>query len=302
MLLALATGLAAIVGLSGCATAEAWEDDWGDDEVYAEWDEDDDDLLDQEEFTANVDWFEDYDEDDDLLGREEFETGPAEDFAAVDNFDDYDRDDDGDLTEDEFNAGLFEDFDEDDGDFLGEDEWGVESTVYRLPSTDDGRRFALAKRKSLAPQPDARRRIMGDIRSIADLRTLFAIVAAAIATLGVACEAGYQEQGAGEEEAAGVGWGDEETFNEWDEDGDAALTESEFNENAGWFSEYDEDGDGALNEEEFGQVSEDFENVEDFGTFDENGDAEISEDEFNTGLFETYDENDDNQLGEDEWG
>lgn len=105
---------------------EAEEVGWEDEEVFDDWDADDDDALSEEEFSDNVDWFESYDENDDgVLTEAEYQTGFAEDFGKASDFDTYDTDGNGEITEEEFNTGLFEDLDQDDDDLIGEDEWGV---------------------------------------------------------------------------------------------------------------------------------------------------------------------------------
>lgn len=68
---------------------------------------------------------------------------------------------------------------------------------------------------------------------------------------------------------------DDGWFDDWDTDGDATITESEFNEgfgDAGLFDSWDEDDDDAL-----------------------------ADDEFSAGLFDSWDVDDDDALSEDEW-
>ena len=122
--LALLAG-ATIVLVTGCATTDAAQGDMGDEEVFDEWDADDDGYLDEDEFTANVAWFSTYDEDGDgYLNPEEF-SAVGEDFANVDDFDAYDLNGDRLVTVDEFNSKLFDDLDEDEDGLLSEDDWGM---------------------------------------------------------------------------------------------------------------------------------------------------------------------------------
>lgn len=91
-------------------------------------------------------------------------------------------------------------------------------------------------------------------------------------------------------------WG----FNEWDGDGDGALTEEEFGagfENAGLFNTWDENGDGVLAEDEWSNIGVDA----DYASWDENGDGALAEDEFETGLYNTWDDNADGVIGAEEW-
>ena len=51
-----------------------------------------------------------------------------------------------------------------------------------------------------------------------------------------------------------AGFGEEGVYGEWDEDGDGALSEDEFN--AGVYGMYDEDDSGDWNEEEYNDYEE----------------------------------------------
>jgi Ca2+-binding EF-hand superfamily protein len=89
---------------------------------------------------------------------------------------------------------------------------------------------------------------------------------------------------------------------DWDADGDAAISEEEFNTGfgeAGVFGGWDEDGDGALSEEEFGAgLGEE----EDFAEWDEDGEGSLTEDAFNTGVFGRYDADESGAIEEPEFG
>ena len=65
------------------------------------------------------------------------------------------------------------------------------------------------------------------------------------------------------------------------------------------FSEWDEDGDAAVSEEEFGTG---FGEAGVYDSWDEDGDGALSEEEFNTGVFDGYDSDDSGAIEEPEFG
>lgn len=113
----LALMLASFAGLA--TTASAQDDEVGDDELLNEFDDNEDGLLDEDEFGAGYDGFDQLDANEDgVLDNEEF--GDDEEM-----FDNYDANDDGALGEDEFNGGTFDDMDANDDGFLDDEEFGI---------------------------------------------------------------------------------------------------------------------------------------------------------------------------------
>lgn len=92
-------------------------------------------------------------------------------------------------------------------------------------------------------------------------------------------------------------------WNDWDEDGDSALSEEEFVTGFGEseaFDEWDADDDGLVSEFEYATG---FKNDYDAGAFaaaDANADAQLTEDEFGGAVFGQYDEDESGVLEEEE--
>jgi len=92
-------------------------------------------------------------------------------------------------------------------------------------------------------------------------------------------------------------------WSDWDEDGDSALSEEEFDAGFGEievFDEWDENDDELVSEFEY---STGFENDYDAGGFaeaDADADAQLTEDEFGDAVFGEYDQDDSGVLEEEE--
>ena len=99
------------------------------------------------------------------------------------------------------------------------------------------------------------------------------------------------------------GFGDEETFQKWDDNRDGVIGPNEFTDNADWFDDYDEDDNGYISKSEFlDGPAEDWVQVGAYDTYDVDGDNRLTEGEFHTGLFKDFDTNDDGALDQSEWG
>lgn len=86
------------------------------------------------------------------------------------------------------------------------------------------------------------------------------IIAALLAGPAVAQDMGYDDwdadgDGALSEDEFMTGFGEVGAYDSWDEDGDGSLTEDEFN--AGIFDSYDDDDSGVIEEPEFGDANDD---------------------------------------------
>ena len=98
------------------------------------------------------------------------------------------------------------------------------------------------------------------------------------------------------------GFGDEETFQKWDDDRDGTIDLDEFDDNADLFDGYDDNDDGFLSKSEFlDGPAEDYVMVGAFDTYDGDGNNRLTEDEFYAGLLEDFDTDGDGALDEDEW-
>ena len=103
-----------------------------------------------------------------------------------------------------------------------------------------------------------------------------------------------------------VGGGPIDTaFDDWDDDDDGLLSESEFEaglDDKGVFGEFDQNDDERLDEQEFTVSAQDYglQNVN-FNTFDNDNDDFVENNEFERGLFNTYDVDESGTIETDEF-
>ena len=101
------------------------ETDLGETEAFAEWDVDDDGVIDRREYAEHVALFEAYDVDGSgYLDEDEFNLGFARDFGSVaSDFGYYDTNGDGAIVASELHVGMFEDLDADNDGEIARSEW-----------------------------------------------------------------------------------------------------------------------------------------------------------------------------------